>query len=125
MFPAPSERCPRCGATIIRMESGVVKTSSVFIASDGVRSVYSSLRDVPEPLRRRLVESTSGRNSGTILIADRRGKEEIEKASRVERGPRVRDLTPRDGLSWRRLWPVAVALMLVAAGLWLAFLVRW
>lgn len=125
MFPAPRERCPRCGATIIRMESGVVKTSAVFIASDGVSSVYPSLRDVPEPLRRRLVESTSGRNSGTILIADRRGKEEIEKAARVERPPRVRDIALRDRRNWRRLWPAFVALIVVLAGVWLAFLAHW
>lgn len=125
MFPAPSDRCPRCGAAIMRMESGVVKTSTVFIASDGVRSVYPSLRDVPEPLRRRLVESTSGRNSGTILIADRRGKEEIEKAARIERAPRLRDITPHDRLNWRSLWPAAVALIVVLAGIWLAFLAHW
>jgi hypothetical protein len=125
MFRAPSDRCPRCGATIIRMESGVVKTSTVFIASDGVRSIYPSLRDVPEPLRRRLVESTSGRNSGTILIADRRGKEEIEKAARVERTPRVRDMATQDRLYWHRLWPGLVALLVVVAGIWLAFLFHW
>jgi hypothetical protein len=109
----------------MRMESGVIKTSAVFIASDGVRAMYPSLRDVPEPLRRRLVECTSGRNSGTILIADRRGKEEIEKAARTERATVVRELPAQDSALWRRLWPAIVAIMIITMAAWLAFIVRW
>jgi hypothetical protein len=38
--------------------------------------------EVPQSLRKRLLKYTSGMNSATILIADRRGKEELAKAIR-------------------------------------------
>ncbi len=37
---------------------------------------YRSLQDVPEPLRRQLIETTNSENSGMIVIADRAGKEQ-------------------------------------------------
>jgi len=43
-------------------------------------AVYRSVKDVPPPLRRKLLKSTNGLNSATILIADRRGREEIARA---------------------------------------------
>ncbi len=36
--------------------------------------------DVPEPLKKRLVESTRGVNAASILIADKRGREELVRA---------------------------------------------
>jgi hypothetical protein len=57
-----------------------MKTSAVLIAAGGERQVYSSVNDVPPSLRKLLQDSTSGANAATILIADRRGKEEIAKA---------------------------------------------
>jgi hypothetical protein len=41
-----------------------------------------SLEDVPAALRTKLLESTNGLNSATILIADRKGKEELARAVR-------------------------------------------
>ncbi len=118
-------RCPRCGTRIFRMQSGVVKTSAVLISSDGMQSVYPSIREVPEPLRTRLVESTTGRNSGTIVIADRRGKEEIEKAERLERLQPKGDEPSATAITWPRVWPALVALIVGAAGAWFAFVGRW
>jgi hypothetical protein len=43
--------------------------------------------EVPEGLRTRLLKSTNGANSATILIADRRGRQEIAKAMRHLPGP--------------------------------------
>ncbi len=54
----------------------------VMIAAGGTRAVYRSVDDVPEPLRKQLVRSTTGLNSATVLIADRRGRQEIERAIR-------------------------------------------
>ncbi len=108
------------------MESGVLKTSAVLIASDAMHAVFPSLRDVPEPMRRIVMESTSGRNSGTILIADRRGKQELERAARFERVPnpvQVSECVPADG--WRRWWPAMVALAVTGVGAALALLVHW
>src|ERR1035438_3637804 len=56
------------------------KSSTIFISAEGGTKVYRSVEDVPEPLRKRLVESTQGVNAATILIADKRGREELVRA---------------------------------------------
>ncbi|MBV8812106.1 MAG: hypothetical protein JO033_25850 [Acidobacteriaceae bacterium] len=56
------------------------KSSTIFIATGEETRVYRSVEDVPPPLRRKLVESTRGLNSATILIADKRGREELVRA---------------------------------------------
>jgi hypothetical protein len=60
--------------------AGVLKTSTILISADDIDGVYRSMQDVPEPLRKRLLRTTNGVNSRTILIADRRGRQEIAKA---------------------------------------------
>jgi hypothetical protein len=62
------------------MEKLTAKSSTIFIATSDATRVYRSVRDVPAHLRRRLEESTSGTNSATILIADKRGREELVRA---------------------------------------------
>jgi hypothetical protein len=57
-----------------------VKTSTIFIAKGGKTRVFRSVEEVPPRLRRELEESTNSFNSATILIADRRGREEIVRA---------------------------------------------
>ena len=103
------------------MKSGFIKTSAVLIASNDRRMVYSSLRDVPEPLRKRLEACTTGKNSGTIVIADRRGKEEMEKAARFSRVAQA-DAAGGRRVRWNQVWPALVAMTIGAAGAWLAFL---
>lgn len=61
----------------MRNVSGVMKTSAVMIAAQGERGFYRSVQDVPEPLRTQLLETTTSPNSGTIVIADRAGKEQL------------------------------------------------
>ena len=75
-FDAGPGRCPRCGTQLVRNVSGVMKTSAVMIASGDEHGFYRSVQDVPEPLRTQLIEITNGSNSGTIVIADRAGKEQ-------------------------------------------------
>ena len=62
------------------MEKLTAKSSTIFIATNEKTRVYRSVRDVPPDLRRRLEESTNGTNSATILIADKRGREELVRA---------------------------------------------
>jgi len=107
-----SGRCPKCGMPYARSTSLVMKTSAVMIAAGGERQVYPSVNDVPANLRKMLQDSTSGVNSATILIADRRGKEEIAKA--LERVAEPAAAQPGNpslrilGLSWRNWIGVAI-----------------
>jgi len=97
--------CPRCRKTIARTAtrcpfcgeanpngSGVFQTSTVLISADGADLVYRSVDEVPSALRTRLLKSTNGSNSATILIADRRGRKEIARAMRKPAGPAQRRL---------------------------------
>jgi hypothetical protein len=74
-------RCPHCG-DVNEKASGMFQTSTVLISSSGTDQVYRSVDEVPAGLRTRLLKSTNGANSATILIADRRGRQEIAKAMR-------------------------------------------
>jgi hypothetical protein len=56
------------------------KSSTIFISAEGETKVYRSVDEVPAKMRRRLVESTQGVNAATILIADKRGREELVRA---------------------------------------------
>ena len=73
-------KCPHCGEP--RSDNGVFQSSTVLISADGADRVYRSVDEVPYPLRHRLLKSTNSGNSATILIADRRGRQEIAKAMR-------------------------------------------
>jgi hypothetical protein len=55
----------------------MLKTSAVMISAAGERGFYRSVQDVPEPLRQQLLRVTASENSGTIVIADRAGKEQL------------------------------------------------
>lgn len=59
-----------------------VKSSTIFISVGDKTQVFRSVEDVPPRLRKKLEQSTNGMNSATILIADRRGREEIVRAIR-------------------------------------------
>lgn len=64
------------------MSRVTLKSSTIFISVGNKTEVYRSVNDVPPLLRKRLEQSTNGINSATILIADRKGKEEIVRAIR-------------------------------------------
>ena len=62
------------------MDRTTVKTSTIFVAEGNKTQVFRSLDEMPSDLRRRLEKSTNGIHSATILIADRRGRDEIARA---------------------------------------------
>src|SRR5260370_10417975 len=64
------------------MARRTVKRSTIFIPVGDQTRVFRSMADVPPRLRKKLEQSTNGINSATILIADRRGREEIVRAIR-------------------------------------------
>jgi hypothetical protein len=77
-FDQEEARCPHCGEPQ-GDASGLFQTSTVLISTGGADLVYRSVEEIPPGLRTRLLKSTSSGNSGTILIADRRGRQEIAK----------------------------------------------
>src|SRR5436190_17892211 len=86
-------KCPRCGELVAGKLAGVLKTSTILISADDIDGVYRSVQDVPEPLRKKLLRTTNGINSRTILIADRRGRQEIAKALKKLPGAAQRRLS--------------------------------
>jgi hypothetical protein len=81
-YESSAERCPHCGEVNSGNGSGLFQTSTVLISAGSAELVYRSVDEVPAPLRTKLLKSTNGANSATILIADRRGRREIAKAMR-------------------------------------------
>ena len=123
---ASGAACPHCGARIAAA-SGVFQTSTVLISTGGADRVYRSVDEVPARLRNRLLKTTNSANSATILIADRKGRKEIDKAMRKAPASAQRRLMHSvlnggpsvDPLGWltprRRQWiAIAVALLAVA-----------
>jgi hypothetical protein len=120
------------------MNRVTVKTSTIFIAKGGKTRVYRSVSEVPEPLRKELEESTNSFNSATILIADRRGRQEIVRAlnglpsslrTRLSSSLSSKPATPAEPVKERMRWILFIRrnwveiLLPGAVGLivWLAF----
>jgi hypothetical protein len=125
------------------MSRVTLKSSTIFISVGNRTEVYRSVADVPPSLRKKLEQSTNGINSATILIADRKGKEEIVRAIRglpsdlrsrlgsslrEEAPPPVRRLAILPSIPWTRvarIWedwaefllPVAIGAAAIAAAL--------
>jgi hypothetical protein len=129
-------RCPHCGEAISGA-GGLFQTSTVLISTGGADLVYRSVEEVPARLRTRLIKSTNGANSATILIADRRGRREIAKAMRNLPGPAQRRLmhsilgadSTSHALGWltpaRRRIVLAVIALLTLATIGIVFMHRW
>ena len=109
-------------------DRGTVKTSAILIANGHRTTVYRTVDEVPPELRRKLEESTAGSNAATVLIADRRGIQELLRANvrslvedRIAGAPGFRALVREDVTQAARFlrvhWlgftiPVATALVL-------------
>lgn len=81
--------CPNCGEPNPET-SGVMQTSIVVISAGSEDLVYRTVDEVPSRLRTKLLRSTNGSNSATILIADRRGRKQVARALRSLPGPAQR-----------------------------------
>src|ERR1700693_3823764 len=89
-----ARNCPRCGeAAVAQRIAGMLKTSTILISADNTEGVYRSVEDVPEPLRKKLLRSTNSLNSRTMLIADRRGRQETPRALKKFPGASQRRLS--------------------------------
>ncbi|MEO8026478.1 MAG: hypothetical protein ABI823_08390 [Bryobacteraceae bacterium] len=65
-----------------QMDRMTLKSSTIFISVGSRTRVYHSMDEVPLSLRKQLEQSTNSINSATILIADKRGREEIVRTLR-------------------------------------------
>jgi phage FluMu protein Com len=128
------EKCPQCG-TPNPLAKGLYQSSTVLISTSGADLVYRSVEEVPVALRTKLIESTNGCNSATILIADQRGRREIAKAMRSLPGPSQRRLLDsmlgREDVadSWltpaRKRIILGLVVLMVLATLALVYAHRW
>lgn len=80
-FDEEHAKCPHCGQPNPDA-AGLFQTSTVVISAGGSHKVYRSVDEVPVSLRSKLIKSTNGANSATILIADRRGRKQIARVMR-------------------------------------------
>ncbi len=60
------------------------RTSTIFVATGDKTQVYRSVEELPVAVRRKLQQTTRGVNSATILIADKRGREELVRALQAQ-----------------------------------------
>jgi hypothetical protein len=110
------------------------QTSVVLISAEGSEAVYRSMEEVPARLRTKLLKSTNGGNSATILIADRKGRREIAKAlgnlpGTANRRMRRVVLGTESGPGWltpvRKRALLAALVILVLVALSLVYTYRW
>jgi len=135
-FAEEEARCPFCGEPNPAV-SGLFQTSTVLICSGGNDLVFRSVEEVPARLRSKLIKTTNGANSATILIADRRGRKEIARAMRKLPWPAQRRLlhaalgpeVPSGMLRWltpgRKRAILALVLLLTLAFIGLVFTHHW
>jgi hypothetical protein len=123
-FDEAETRCPHCGEPKTGA-SGLFQTSTVLISSGGAELVYRTVEEIPPGLRTRLLKSTSGGNSGTILIADRRGRQEIAKAVGKLPGSRNGSSAAEWLTRGRKRGIVAVVVLLALALVAWAFSHHW
>lgn len=113
------------------MSRVTLKSSTIFISVGNKTEVFRSVNDVPPPLRKKLEQSTNSINSATILIADRKGKEEIVRAIhglpsslRSRLAASLRQDSAKVPNRWAVLWQDWAEIVLPAAiglAVWLLF----
>ncbi|HBY58271.1 MAG TPA: hypothetical protein DEH78_00510 [Solibacterales bacterium] len=111
------------------MSRQTYRTSTIFIGAGKETKVYRRLEEVPPQWRKKLIQSTNGRNSATILIADRKGRGELARAVRAlpsqPPAPARSRLDSRLTRHLLKLSPLKFGLAALVVGLlWLRF-VTW
>ena len=118
------------------MDRVTVKTSTIFVGRKGRTEVYRSLEDVPPRLRKKLIESTKGSNSGTILIADRSGRDAIVRAAQglptgvqtrtgaLVAARRLRKISTGNVARARHIWPELALILGLGLTIWIFFILR-
>jgi hypothetical protein len=127
-FASGAHACPDCGLQLVHNVSGVMKTSAVMIAAGDEHGFYHSVQDVPEPLRTQLMEITHSSNAGTIVIADRAGKEQLTQviARRESARERTAPAVEAPSRAWcpGKVWAGVVLLLVACAIIAAVFITR-
>ncbi len=98
------------------MTGGKLKTSAILVATENKTKVYRTIQEMPFSLRRKIVRLASGPNTGTLLIADRRGVREWLASQ--GRGAAI-ERPARPSTPWGvRLWLALSGAGLLAVLLW-------
>jgi hypothetical protein len=112
------------------------KTSTILVSTGGKLRSFRTLEEVPDEMRQRLIQSTSGPYSATLLIADEAGRQEVLRSLRgqpsavesrwmrsfASQGQPAGPARPEVGQGWRR---VAEVVLLAGIGLCLWLLAAW
>jgi len=130
---ANARNCPLCGLAVgAQRIAGMLKTSTILISADNMEGVYRSVEDVPEPLRKKLLRSTNSLNSRTMLIADRRGRQEIARALKKLPGASQRRLSnalagqaPKPASFPKVRLAQAVGILLAGVAAWMFWFHNW
>lgn len=108
------------------------RSSTIFIARGETMTVYRSVDELPPELRRKLQQTTRGLNSATILIADKRGREELIRALQAQQPKPQRmvaeavasqraqaeERAPKPRLLSLRTWLELLLPVVIGASLW-------
>lgn len=95
----------------------VLKTSNIIVGNEHGKSVFRSLAECPEEVRRQLRETLPGPNAATIVITNREALEAIQ--SRTLAAPR-RSSIGQARQKRKRRWFVPYRWQIVAGGILLA-----
>jgi len=104
--------------------AATIKCSTVLVSEGNRLTSYRSVDEVPLEIRRRFLQRPGGLRTGTILIADRKGREEWL------RGTQTGDFEPAEaasrGLAWQsvRPWVEGAILCALGAGIWALLALR-
>jgi hypothetical protein len=106
------------------MNRPTLKTSTIFIGVRKGTTIYRSIQEVPPRLRKRLLRATAGANSVSLLIADEKGRDELQKAvaARVEALAATAKAKRRMRL---RHWIEIITPGAIGLLIWLAATGRW
>jgi hypothetical protein len=124
------------GAKRVQQDRITHKTSTILVSTGGKLRSFRTLEEIPEQVRQRLIRSTSGPYSATLLIADEAGRQEVLRSLRGQpsavesRWMRsfsspsepARPAQAEVGQRWRRVAEVA---LLAGIGLCLWLLAAW
>ncbi len=101
-----------------------IKCRTVLVSSGDRLTAYRSVEEVPVEIRRRFIERTSGLRTATILIADRKGREELLRASAGAEGAIESQAPPPNLWSTVRPWVEAAVLCAWGAAVWALIALR-